>query len=45
VARSGNLLAGVLVGLPDIDEDRALVEEALGGNGIDAGKRHGNLVA
>jgi hypothetical protein len=35
------MFARVFVGLAHVDEGRALVDQALGGSGIDCLKRHG----
>jgi hypothetical protein len=40
VMRARNLLAGVLIGFPDIDQDRTLIHQALGIFGRDGGKCH-----
>jgi hypothetical protein len=41
VARAGHALAGMFVGLADVDEDRAFVDQAPGGGGGDGLQGHG----
>ena len=40
VPRAGNILRGMLAGLPDVDQDRAAIDKALGFAGIDMTNGH-----
>ena len=45
VAGAGHALARLLVGFADVDQNGALVDEALGAGGIDGGQRHDRFLS